>query len=127
MYRADSPQTNVPWTDRAFWARAWHVVTPNVWALGVTSLLTDASSEMVVSVLPMYFVLQLNLSPLAFGTLDGLYHGVTALTRWASGIAADRFRRHKEIAFVGYAMSAACRVGLLAAGRSLWALASDVR
>jgi len=29
----------------------------NVWGLGITSLLTDISSEMVISVLPTYLVL----------------------------------------------------------------------
>jgi MFS family permease len=123
VYQTDSTQVDVPWAQRRFWNRAWQVATPNVWYLGVTSLLTDLSSEMVASVLPMYLVLHLNLSPLAFGTLDGLYNGVSAFTRWASGIVADRWRKHKEIAAVGYAISAACRLGLLAAGRAWGGLA----
>ena len=77
---------------------------------------------MVASVLPVFLVVQLNLSPLAFGALDGLYNGVTALTRWAGGIAGDRWRGHKQIAVAGYAVSAACRLGLLAAGRNVLAL-----
>jgi MFS family permease len=123
VYQTDSTQVDIPWAQRRFWNRAWQVATPNVWYLGVTSLLTDLSSEMVASVLPMYLVLHLNLSPLAFGTLDGLYNGVSAFTRWASGIVADRWRKHKEIAAVGYALSAACRLGLLAAGRAWGGLA----
>ena len=61
-----------------------------VWALGLTSLFTDISSEMVASVLPMYLVLHLGMSPLAFGILDGLYQGAAALVRVAAGIIADR-------------------------------------
>src|SRR5438093_5509482 len=45
-------------------------ISPTVWALGFTSLLTDVSSEMVASVLPMYLVLQLGISPVAFGLID---------------------------------------------------------
>jgi MFS family permease len=123
VYRTDSTQVAVPWSERRFWTRAWQVAVPNVWYLGITSLLTDVSSEMVASVLPMYLVLHLNLSPLAFGTLDGLYNGVTAITRWGSGVVADRWRRHKEVAAVGYAISAVCRLGLLAAGRAWLGLA----
>lgn len=104
----------------------WQPVPPTIWYLGFTSLLTDLSSEMVASVLPLFFVLQLNLSPLAFGALDGLYNGVTALTRWASGIVGDRWHRHKEVAAAGYALSAACRLGLLAAGRDVPALAAVI-
>jgi MFS family permease len=92
-------------------------VAPNVWFLGATSLLTDLSSEMVTSVLPLYLVVQLGFSPLAFGALDGLYNGIGALTRLASGVAVDRWRQPKALAGLGYAVSAMCRLGLLAAGR----------
>jgi MFS family permease len=124
VYQSDTPRVSIPWSNPRFWSRAWRAVAPNVWYLGLTSLLTDISSEMIVSVLPMYLVLELNVSPLAFGAIDGLYNGVTALVRWVSGVAGDRWRRHKEIAAVGYAVSAACRLGLLAAGPSLSALAA---
>jgi nitrate/nitrite transporter NarK len=95
------------------------VVSRTVWALGLTSLFTDISSEMVASVLPVYLVLHLGLSPLAFGVIDGLYQGAAALVRVAAGVLADRWRRHKEIAATGYALSAACRLLVPAAG-SVW-------
>jgi hypothetical protein len=38
---------------KAPWRRAWSRVSANVWLLGVTSLLTDVSSEMVTAVLPV--------------------------------------------------------------------------
>jgi hypothetical protein len=101
-------------------------IPANVWFLGFTSLFTDISSEMVASVLPLYLVVQLGLSPLAFGTLDGLSHGVTAISRWSGGVLADRWRRHKEVAAVGYGVSAMCRLALLAAGGSLPALGAIV-
>ncbi|MGW1379111.1 MFS transporter [Streptomyces sp. NPDC002446] len=87
-----------------------------VLALGAVSLVTDVSSEMVTAVLPLYFVLQLGLSPLQFGFLDGLYNGVTALVRLLGGHAADRGGRHKLVAGTGYALSALSRLGLLLAG-----------
>ena len=83
-----------------------------MWALGVTSLFTDVSSEMVASVLPLYLVLHLGMSPLAFGILDGLYQGAAALVRVAAGIVADRTSSYKAIAVSGYALSAACRAYL---------------
>ena len=91
-------------------------VSRNVAALGFTSLLTDVSSEMVATVLPIYLVLYLGLTPLQFGLVDGLYHGMTALLRLAGGFASDRTRRDKEVAAVGYGASALCRIGLLGAG-----------
>ena len=93
-------------------------VPRNVWALGFTSLFTDVSSEMVATVLPIYLVLHLGLTPFNYGIVDGLYHGVTALLRLFSGVAADRSRRCKELAVAGYGVSALSRLGLLAAGAS---------
>ena len=100
-------------------------VTRTVWVLGLTSFLTDISSEMVASVLPAYLVLYLGLSPLAFGFIDGLYQGAAALVRLAAGHAADRWRKHKEVAAAGYAVSAACRLLILAAG-SAWSTIAGV-
>src|SRR5687768_13569468 len=91
-------------------------VSPVVWSLGFTSMLTDISSEMVASILPMYLVLHLRLSPLAFGVVDGLYQGVAVLLRVAAGVVGDRWQRHKTVAAAGYAISAVCKLGILAAG-----------
>ena len=45
----------------------------NVLYLGLTSLFTDISSEMVTSILPIYLVFALRFTPLEFGVIDGLY------------------------------------------------------
>ncbi|MEU9374175.1 MFS transporter [Streptomyces sp. NPDC048255] len=89
-------------------------VAGNVLVLGLVSLVTDVSAEMVTAVLPLYLVVGLGMSPLAFGALDGLYQGATALLRLAGGQVADRTERHKFVAGTGYALSAACKLGLLA-------------
>ena len=125
MYESDN--THIP-VDNSSWHawRRWPRVAPNVWYLGLTSLVTDVSSEMVTSVLPAYLFMQLNLSPLAIGALDGLSNGISALMRWISGVLADRWRRYKELAALGYAISALCRLGLLWAGRNVPAIASVV-
>lgn len=125
VYRPEITTEVSPRIRRRSWHR-WEPIAPTVWYLGITSLLTDLSSEMVASVLPVFLVVQLNLSPLVFGALDGLYNGVTALMRWVSGIAGDRWRRHKEFAVAGYALSAISRLGFLAAGRDVAALAAVI-
>lgn len=91
------------------------IVAPNVIALGMVSFVTDVSAEMVTAILPVYLVLGLGLSPLAFGMLDGLYNGATAFLRIAGGHIADRTRRHKPVAGFGYGLSAACKLALPAA------------
>src|SRR5690606_31709480 len=82
----------------------------------------DISSEMMTAVLPLYFVLELRMTPFQFGVIDGLYQGVSAAVRVASGFVADAGQRHKLVASVGYALSTACRLGLLVAGQSWSAL-----
>jgi MFS family permease len=94
-------------------------VSRNVVLLGVTSLLTDVSAEMVAAVLPIYVVLALGASPLQYGLVDGLYQGGAALVRLASGVLADRWRRYKELAALGYGVSAVCKAGLIAVGASV--------
>jgi MFS family permease len=94
-------------------------ISPVVWALGLTSFLTDISSEMVHSVLPVYLVLHLRLSPLQYGAIDGVYNGLAiVMVTLAAGVMSDRARRHREVALAGYGLSAACKLLLLAAGAS---------
>ncbi len=73
---------------------------------------------MVTAVLPAYLVLGLHLSMAQYGALDGLYTGATAFTRLLGGYLADRFRQRKLVAFIGYAMSAVAKVGLLFTGNA---------
>jgi MFS family permease len=95
------------------------VVTGNVIALGMVSLVTDVSSEMVTAVLPVYLVTGLGLTMLQFGFLDGLYSGVTVFLRLVGGHLADRFSARKSVAGVGYGMSAVAKIGLPLVGASV--------
>ena len=104
----------------------WGSVGSTVIFLGLTSLLTDISSEMVTATLPLYLLLTLRLAPLQFGLIDGLNQGASVLVRIASGLIADRWRRAKEVAAAGYAFSAVCRIGLLLVGRSWLGLSGVV-
>ncbi|WP_405791292.1 MFS transporter [Streptomyces sp. NBC_00029] len=88
-------------------------VPGTVFALGLVSLVTDVSAEMVTAILPLYLMAGLGMSPLAFGALDGLHQGATAVLRLAGGRIADRTRRRKLVAGTGYALSAACKAALL--------------
>jgi MFS family permease len=89
-------------------------IPANVFLLGLTSLFTDISSEMVVSVLPIYLVGFLRMTPAQFGLVDGLYQGVAGVVQLGSAVITDRIRRYKEMAALGYGFSVLCRVGLLA-------------
>jgi MFS family permease len=101
-------------------------IARNVFLLGLVSLLTDISAEMVATVLPLYLVVSLGVSPLGFGLIDGLYNGASAIVRIASGLVADRWQRHKEVAAAGYGLSAVAKLALLAAGSATGAIAAAV-
>jgi MFS family permease len=91
--------------------------------LGLTSLFTDISAEMVSTVLPVYVVFGLGAAPIAFGLLDGLYQGASSLVRLASGVVSDR-GGHKAVAVSGYGLSALTRVGLILFGGTVPGLAA---
>ena len=82
-------------------------------ALGVVSMLTDISSESVAAILPLYITGVIGLSTIAYGFIDGIYQGISAVVRIAGGWAADRGDQPKWIAFFGYGVSALARVWLL--------------
>jgi MFS family permease len=105
---------------------SWPRVSRNVLLLGLTSMFTDVSSEMVATILPLYLVYSLGLSPLQYGVVDGLHNGASALVRLAAGMVGDRTRRHKEVAAAGYGLSAVCKLGFLAVGSAFSALSAIV-
>jgi MFS family permease len=90
-------------------------VATTVLLLGVVSLLTDVSSEMVNAVLPLYLTTQVGLGLLAYGFVDGLYQGVSALVRIVGGYASDRNNQPKWVAATGYGLSALTRLAMLPA------------
>ncbi len=94
--------------------------------LGVVSMLTDISAEMVSTVLPLYLVYTLGFTPLQYGVVDGIYQGASALVRLVSGFAGDRSGRPKEVAAVGYGLSAVCKLGLLVVGSAFSAIGTLV-
>jgi MFS family permease len=94
--------------------------------IGLTSMFTDISSEMVVAVLPLYLVSVGGFSPLAFGLIDGLYTGGAALIGLASGYGGDRWRRHKEMAASGYGLSAFSRLLLATGGTAVSSIGAVV-
>lgn len=105
--------------------RAATHVSRTVILLGIVSMLTDVSSEMVNTILPIYLVFTLGMTPLQFGVIDGIQQGAAALVRVVGGFTADRLGRYKEVAVFGYGLSAFCRIGFLLVGRS-WALIGTV-
>lgn len=85
-------------------------------AFGIVSLLTDLASEAVNAILPLYVTAVLGLGPLAYGFIDGIYQGASALVRVLGGWWSDVSRRPKWVSFLGYTTSAASKLMLLFSG-----------
>jgi Na+/melibiose symporter-like transporter len=91
---------------QAFGSRRREKVATTVLLLGIVSLLTDISTESVNAVLPKYLIVVVGLSPQAFGFVNGLYNGISAVVRIFGGWIADRTDHPKWVAFLGYFGSA---------------------
>jgi MFS family permease len=90
-------------------------VSSTVVTLGIVSMLTDISSESVAAVLPIYITGALGFGTIAYGVIDGLYQGVSAVVRIGGGYLSDRADRPKWVAVAGYGLSALAKVWLLLA------------
>lgn len=93
-------------------------------ALGVVSLLTDLSSEMIYPLLPIFLASVLGAGALALGLIEGVAESTAALLKVASGIWSDRTRRRKPLIVAGYSLSGMMRplIGLAVAWPAVLAL-----
>ncbi len=81
---------------------------------GITSLLTDISSEMVYPLVPL-FLAALGAPPAALGAIEGVAESTAALLKAFSGWLSDRLGLRKPVAIAGYAGSNIGKVLLWAA------------
>jgi MFS family permease len=77
----------------------------NVVILGLVSLLTDASSEMVYPVLPLFLVNVLHAPVSAVGLIESLAEATASFVKVASGRLSDRMERRRPLIALGYTLS----------------------
>ena len=87
--------------------------------LGVVSLLTDMSSEMIYPLLPSFLVGPLKAGPAFVGLVEGIAESVASLTRLVAGRISDRLPRRKPLIVAGYSLSSLMRP-LVAAATAPW-------
>lgn len=112
-------------TRRRRWIDALARLPRNVWALSLTSLLTDISSEMVLSLLPLLLVSVLGVRTGVVGLIEGVAEASASLLKLGSGWLSDRLMRRKPLVVTGYGLSALAKPFLLVAGS--WAAVLAVR
>lgn len=89
-----------------------------VWALGLTSLCMDTSSELIHGLLPVFLVVTLGASATALGLVEGIAEATAQVTRIFSGWLSDALGKRKALTVLGY--------GLAAATKPLFPLANSV-
>ncbi|HEY7807624.1 MAG TPA: MFS transporter [Croceibacterium sp.] len=77
-----------------------------VWALGLVSLLMDASSESIHGLLPLFLTVTLGASAATVGLIDGVGEAVASITKMFSGAWSDRMGRRKPLVLLGYGLAA---------------------
>ena len=80
-------------------------LNPNVFFLGIVSLLTDVSSEMIFTLVPLFLRNVLGAPFLAIGLIGGLSESVDAVFRIFSGWLSDKVGKRKPLAVLGYSIS----------------------
>lgn len=80
-----------------------------VWLLGWASLFTDAGTEMIYPLLPIYLSKVLGAGAVSLGLIEGVAEGVNSVLKIVSGRLSDRWPRRKPITIAGYALSSLAR------------------
>jgi MFS family permease len=80
-----------------------------VLALAAVSFLTDASSEIIAPLLPLFLVGTLGTSVRMVGLIEGAAEAVAALLKVASGWWSDRVARRKPLIVAGYTVASLVR------------------
>src|SRR5436853_5896892 len=85
-------------------------LTANVVILGVISLFTDVSSEMILPILPFFLTQVLLASPLVVGLVEGTADSVVSFMKIFSGLFSDAAGKRKRFVALGYGLSTAMKV-----------------
>ncbi len=76
--------------------------------LGLVSLFTDAATEMIYPLIPMY-VAALGSGALLLGVIEGVAETTAALLKLISGIISDKVGKRKLLVLLGYTISTIAR------------------
>lgn len=92
-------------------------VKKNVFWMGLTSLFTDISSEMIYPILPIFLTTYLGVSKAFIGLIEGFAESTASILKVFSGWFSDKFKKRKPLVVWGYSLSTLSKP-LLAASTS---------
>ncbi|MEM4335627.1 MAG: MFS transporter [Candidatus Anstonellales archaeon] len=77
----------------------------NIVLLGFVSMLTDISSEMIFSILPIFMSSVLMLDKFFIGFIEGCAEATANLSKFLSPVLEKKFKRKKPVILFGYTLS----------------------
>ena len=92
----------------ALWRR-YRSLPRNVIAIGLVSLLNDASSEIIYPLLPVFLATSLGASAIAIGLIEGFAESMSSLLKLFAGYLSDRLGKRKLLVVAGYSLASFVR------------------
>ncbi|MBN1962463.1 MAG: MFS transporter [Deltaproteobacteria bacterium] len=80
-------------------------VNKNIFFTGLVSFLTDTSTKMVYSIMPL-FLMSIGASKTTLSLIEGVAESTAALVKTASGFCSDKLGKNKPFMAIGYAITA---------------------
>jgi MFS family permease len=90
-------------------------LNPNIFWLGAVSFLTDVSSELIFTLLPLFLANVLQTGTVLIGFIEGVAESTASLLKIASGWFSDKLGNRKRLSFAGYALSTLAKPFMLIA------------
>ena len=78
----------------------------NILSMGFASLFTDMSTEMIVSILPVFITSVLGAPKAVLGLIEGLAEATSSILKYISGKLSDKSGKRKPFIVGGYSLSA---------------------
>jgi MFS family permease len=78
---------------------------PNVWLIGVISLLNDTASDLLYPLIPLYLSSVLMSGPKALGLIEGAAEATSSILKLVSGVLVDKTHRVKPWIIWGYGLA----------------------
>ena len=100
-------------------------VTRNVVILGLVSLFTDISSQMVFPLIPLFLISVLGAGAYAVGIVEGAAETTASILKVVSGFWSDKIKRRKPFVLFGYSLSTITKPLFALAG--VWSFVLFVR
>ncbi|MBL7197424.1 MAG: MFS transporter [Candidatus Omnitrophica bacterium] len=100
-------------------------ITRNIFILGLVSLFTDLSSQMVFPLIPLFLTTVLGAGAYAVGIVEGAAETTASLLKVVSGYWSDKIKKRKPFVLFGYSLSSITKP--LFAFANIWSFVLFIR